>query len=101
MKNLEVGVQITIKPTEASVAADKAARRVEAGHFRLVLEAGSVFDIDALEAGVLETSYLTMRDALARALEGASRDRAMAVCGEKGGSARWSSTAVRTELMAK
>ena len=50
-KNLEVCVQITIKPTEASVAADKAAARVEAGHFRLVLEEGSLFAIDALEAG--------------------------------------------------
>ena len=87
MKNLEVCVQITIKPIEASVTADKAATRVERGHFRLVLEEGSVFDIDALEAGVLEASYATMRDALAGVLEEASREHALAVCGEKGGPA--------------
>ncbi|MGC1953760.1 MAG: hypothetical protein WA970_14585 [Gammaproteobacteria bacterium] len=101
MKNLEVCVQITIKPTEARVVPDKVATQVDAGQFRLVLEGGSLFDIDALEAGVLETSYLTMRDALARALEEASRDRAMAVCGEKGGPAGWSSTTVGTGSMAK
>lgn len=84
MKNLEVCVQITIKPTEASVDPDKVATRVDAGQFRLVLKEGSLFDIDALEAGVLETSYETMRDALAGALEGASRDRATEGCGEKG-----------------
>ncbi len=85
MKNLEVCVQITIKPTEASVDTDGVASRVEAGRFRLVLEEGSVFDIDTLEAGVLETGYATMRDALAGALEEASREKATAVCGEKGG----------------
>jgi hypothetical protein len=94
-------VQITIKPTEASVAADKAAARVEAGHFRLVLEEGSVFDIDALEAGVLEASYATMRDALAGALEEASRARALEVCGEKGGSAESCGTPVTTGWIAK
>jgi hypothetical protein len=101
MKNLEVCVQITIKPTEASVAADKAATRVDAGQFRLVLEAGSVFDIDALEAGVLEASYATMRDALAGVLEEASRARALEVCDEKGGSAGWCGTPVTTGWMAK
>jgi hypothetical protein len=53
MKHLEVCVQITIKPTEASVDADRVATRVDAGQFRLVLKEGSLFDIDALEAGVL------------------------------------------------
>ena len=70
MKNVEVCVQITIKPTEASVDADQVARRVEAGQFRLVLDGGSLYDIDALEAGVLGTSYETLREALA---EGAGR----------------------------
>jgi hypothetical protein len=36
MKNLEVCVQITIKPTEASVDADQVATRVDDGQFRLV-----------------------------------------------------------------
>jgi hypothetical protein len=88
MKNhLEVCVQITIKPTEASVDAAKAATRVDAGQFRLVLKEGSLCAIDALEAGVLEASYATRRDALAQALEGASRERAMGGCREKGGAA--------------
>ena len=99
--NLEVCVQITIKPTEASVDAAKAATRVDAGQFRLVLKEGSLFDIDALEAGVLEASYATMRDALGRALEEASREKATAVCGKKGGPAKWSSTGVSTESMGK
>lgn len=101
MKNLEVCVQITIKPTEASADPDRVASRVDAGRFRLVLEEGSVLDIDALEAGVLEASYATMRDALAGVLEGASRDRATEVCGEKGGPVEWSGTVVTTGLMAK
>lgn len=101
MKNVEVCVQITIKPTEASVDADQVANRVGAGQFRLVLDEDSLYDIDALEAGVLGTSYETMREALAKALEGASRDRATEVCGEKGGPAEWSSTGVSTGSMAK
>jgi len=101
MKNLEVCVQITIKPTEASVAGDRVVSRMEAGRFRLVLEKGSLFDIDALEAGVLETGYATMRDALAEALEEASRDEATAVCGKKGGPVEWSGTRVTTESMGK
>lgn len=88
MKNVEVCVQITIKPTEGSVDADQVASRMEAGQFRLVLDEGSLYDIDALEAGVLQTSYETMREALAGTLEGASRDRATEVCGEKGGPAK-------------
>ncbi len=101
MKNVEVCVQITIKPTEASVDADQVASRVDAGQFRLVLDQGSLYDIDALEAGVLGTSYETMRDALAQALGGASRDKATEVCGEKGGPAEWPSMGVTTRLMAK
>jgi hypothetical protein len=101
MKNLEVCVQITIKPTEASVDADQVATRVDDGQFRLVLKEGSLFDIDALEAGVLKASYATMRDALGGALEEASREKAMEGCGEKGGPAKWSGTGVRTESMGK
>ena len=88
MKNLEVCVQITIKPTERSVDADQIATQVDEGQFRLVLKEGSLFDIDALEAGVLEASYATMRDALGRALEQASREKATEVCGQKGGPAK-------------
>ncbi len=51
MKNLEVCVQITIKPTEASVDHDKNATQVDGGQFRLVLKEGSLFDIEALEGG--------------------------------------------------
>lgn len=101
MKNLEVCVQITIKPTETSVDADQVATRVDDGQFRLVLKEGSLFDIDALEAGVLKASYATMRDALSGALEEASREKATEVGGEKGGPAKWSGTGVSTESMGK
>ncbi len=101
MKNVEVCVQITIKPTEASVDADQVARRMGTGQFRLVLDEGSLYDIDALEAGVLGTSDETMRDALAEALERASRDKATEVCGEKGGPVKCLSTEVITGSMAK
>lgn len=101
MKNLEVCVQITIKPTEAGIDAERVANRVEGGRFRLVLEEGSLFAIDALEAGVLETGYATMRDALAGALEEASREKATAVCGEKGGPVEWSGTRVTTGSMGR
>jgi hypothetical protein len=101
MKNLEVCVQITIKPTETSVDADQVATRVDDGQFRLVLKEGSLFDIDALEAGVLKASYATMRDALSGALEEASWKKATAVGGEKGGPAKWSGTGVSTESMGK
>ena len=101
MKNVEVCVQITIKPTEASVDADQVASRVDTGQFRVVLDEGSLYDIEALEAGVLGTSDETMREALAKALEGASRDKATAVCGEKGGPGEWSSTGVSPGSMAK
>jgi hypothetical protein len=101
MKHLEVCVPVTIKPTESRVDADRVASQVGAGQFRLVREESSVFDIDALEAGLLETGYATMRDALAGALEEASRDAATAAGGEKGGPAAWSGTQVTTGLMGK
>lgn len=101
MKNLEVCIQITIKPTEASVAAERVATRVDNGHFRLVLDGGSRFDIDALEAGVLEVSFPAMREALAGVLEEASRDGAREACSEKGGSGEWSGTPMTTGSMAK
>ena len=80
---------------------DQIATQVDEGQFRLVLKEGSLFDIDALEAGVLEASYATMRDALGRALEQASREKATEMCGQKGGPAEWSSTGVSTESMGK
>ena len=101
MKNLEVCVQITIKPTEAGVAPDQVATRVDDSHFRLVLDGGSRFDSDALEAGVLAVGFPAMRAALAGALEEASRDGAREVCSEKGGAAEWSDTRVTTGSMAK
>ena len=101
MKNLEVCIQITIKPTEARVTRDGVASKGDEGDFRLVLDGGSRFDIDALEAGVLEVGFPAMREALAGALEEASRERATAVSGEKGGSGGWSGTRVTTGSMAK
>ena len=61
----------------------------------------TLYDIDALEAGVLGASHETMREALAEALERASRDKATEVCGEKGGSVKCSSKEVITGSMAK
>lgn len=68
MKNLEVCVQITLKPREAEVASDQVATRVDDSHFRLVLEGGSRCDIEALEAGVLAVGFAARRAALAGAL---------------------------------
>jgi hypothetical protein len=101
MKNLEVCIQITIKPTEARVASDQGAIQVDEGHFRVVLDGGSRFDIDALEEGVLEVGFPAMREALVGALEEASREQATEVGGEKGGPAAWSGTPMSTGSMAK
>jgi hypothetical protein len=88
MKNIEVSIQITIKPTDARVSHDNMATKVDDGHFRLVFDEGIRFDIDALEDRVLHVTYPTLRDALAHALETATLERAMAVGGQKGGPIR-------------
>lgn len=65
-RNLEVSIRIEMNETDAPVSrnADEAVA-ISAGHFRLVLDGAKSLDIDALENGLLSTSYPAIRNALA------------------------------------
>lgn len=101
MKNVEVSIQITIKPTEGDVSGGGVATKVDKGHFRLVLQEGTLFDIDALEDAVLNATYPALRDALAHALEMATRERALAEGAAKGGATRSCAIPATTSLDAE
>jgi len=57
------------------------AKQIGEGHFQLVLDAEKSLDIDALEDGLLRTSFPALRDALATYLqEEVKKSRADASC---------------------
>jgi len=65
-RNLEVSIRIEMIETDAPLSdnADEA-EAISSGHFRLVLDGAKSLDIDALENGLLRTSYPAIRQALA------------------------------------
>ena len=65
-RNLEVSIRIEMNETESPLSgnADEA-EAISSGHFRLVLDGAKSLDIDALENGLLRTSYPAIRKALA------------------------------------
>ena len=65
MNNVEVTVQIHIKPTEAIACEADTPRKVDDGCFQLILDGNASCDIDALENSLLRTNYPALRDALA------------------------------------
>jgi hypothetical protein len=65
-RNLEVSIRIEMNETDSPLSGN--ADEVEAispGQFRLVLDGAKSLDIDALENGLLRTSYPAIRNALA------------------------------------
>ena len=74
MSNVEVSIQIHIKPTEA-VIQEGMPRKVDDGYFQLILDGNASCDIDALEDGLLRTNYPALRDALAQHLEAESKKK--------------------------
>ena len=64
--NIEVSIKIEFKPTDAQPTAPEGdAVQGEEGQFRLVLAGEKSLDIDALEDGLLRTSFPAIRSALA------------------------------------
>ena len=65
-RNLEVSIRIEMNETDAPLSANsEKAEAISSGHFRLVLDGAKSLDIDALENGLLNTSYPAIRQALA------------------------------------
>ena len=69
MSQLAVTIKVSISPTEETASTTPEAERVEAGHFRLVLEGDQELNIDGLEQALLEVNYPALRDALSSHLE--------------------------------
>jgi hypothetical protein len=68
--NIEVSINIQIKRTDAPpTPAEGEAVQNREGCFHLVLDAEKSLDIDALEDGLLRTSFPALRSALATHLE--------------------------------
>jgi hypothetical protein len=68
--SVEVSIKIEIKPTDAPPAdSDASALQIGPGHFQLVLGAEKSLDIDALEDGLLRSSFPALRSALATHLQ--------------------------------
>ena len=65
-RNLEVSIRIEMNETDSPLSgnADEP-EAISSSHFRLVLDGASSLDIDALENGLLRTSYPAIRKALA------------------------------------
>ena len=80
--NIEVSIKIEFKPRDAqSTASESMAEQIGEGHFHLVLDGEKSLDIDALEEGLLRTSFPALRDALATYLqEEVKKSRADASC---------------------
>lgn len=62
-RNLEVSIRIEMNETDSPSCGD--AEAIDSGHFRLVLDGAKSLDIDALEDGMLRTSYPAIRQAQA------------------------------------
>lgn len=62
-RNLEVSIRIDLNESDSPSCDD--AEAIDSGHFRLVLDGAKSLDIDALEDGMLRTSYPAIRQALA------------------------------------
>lgn len=65
-RNLEVSIRIEMIETDATLSGSTdEAEAISPGHFRLVLDGAKTLDIDALENGLLRTSYPAFRQVLA------------------------------------
>jgi hypothetical protein len=63
--NIEVSIKVELKPTDAPpTPLDGEAMQQEEGRFHLILESEKSLDIDALEDGMLRTSFPALRNAL-------------------------------------
>jgi len=63
-RNLEVSIRIEMNETDAPLSVD-AAEAIASGHYRVVIDGAKSLDIDAIENGLLNTSYPAFRNALA------------------------------------
>lgn len=75
MRNIEISIKVDIKETETNVLPDESVEKVDDGFFRLVLDGKSEMNIDELEAGLLQTNYPALRDALSHHLEKTSKKK--------------------------
>jgi hypothetical protein len=68
-RNLELKIRIEMSESDAPVSGDsETPEAIGVGQFRLVLDGDKSLDIDALEAGLLRTSYPAIRHALGQHL---------------------------------
>ena len=68
-RNLELKIRIEMSETDAPMSGESdQPEAIGVGQFRLVLDGDKSLDIDALEAGLLRTSYTTIRNALGQHL---------------------------------
>ena len=67
--------KVAIRSTEEPVSATEALERIEAGHFRLVLEGSKELDIDGLEQALLQVNYPALRDALSSHLTAVAKKK--------------------------
>lgn len=68
-RNLELKIRIEMSEIDAPVSGESdQPEAIGVGQFRLVLDGDKSLDIDALEAGLLRTSYTTIRNALGQHL---------------------------------
>ena len=68
-RNLELKIRIEMSESDAPVSGESdGPEAIGAGQFRLVLDGDKSLDIDALEAGLLRTSYPAIRQALGQHL---------------------------------
>jgi hypothetical protein len=73
-RNLEVSIRIEMKETDDAVSGESAQpEATTAGHFRLVLDGADSLNIDAIEDGLLRTTYPALRDAMANHLSGEAK----------------------------
>ena len=75
MRNIEISIKVDIRETETNVSPDESVEKVDDGYFRLVLDGKSEMNIDELEAGLLQTNYPALRDALSHHLESISKKK--------------------------
>jgi hypothetical protein len=74
MSNVNITVQINIKPTDES--ATSVIKSTDNGSFSIVLH-DARFNIDALEQGLLNVAYPALREAMSQALEAAAKAQAV------------------------
>ena len=68
--NIEVSIKIEFKATDAPPGAlEGEPTQIGDGQFQLVLDAEKSLDIDALEQGLLRTSFPALRNALSTHLQ--------------------------------